>query len=160
MSFTTKRIVSSRDVCSYRSRVAPTFGDEISTTAVLKIQLGVQSRNNLFFIGFNNSHYLIYERKLFLDLTNYSGQMRQQCISWEALFAWQHSVKPPVIWNYFLSSQYCIWYYAWKLSVFGTFIDCSQSPIFSWHRRDIARLTVNGGYLDFQMYRGGGRRGL
>ena len=77
MSFTTKRIVSSRDVRSYRSRVAATFGDEISTTAVLKIQLGVQSRNNLFFIGFNNSHYLIYERKLFLDLTNYSGQMRQ-----------------------------------------------------------------------------------
>ena len=31
---------------------------------------------------------------------------------------------------------------------------CSQSPIFSWDRLDIPRL------LDFQMYRGGGRRGL
>ena len=39
-------------------------------------------------------------------------------------------------------------------------IDCSQSPIFAWDRRDIARFTVNGGHLDFQMYRGGGRRGL
>ena len=33
-----------------------------------------------------------------------------------------------------------------------TTIDCSQSPIFSWDRRDIARLTINGGHLDFQMY--------
>ena len=39
-------------------------------------------------------------------------------------------------------------------------VECPQSPIFSWDRRDIARLTVNGGHLDFQMYRGGGRRGL
>ena len=29
------------------------------------------------------------------------------------------------------------------------YIDCSQSPIFPWDRRDIARLTVNGGHLDF-----------
>ena len=36
----------------------------------------------------------------------------------------------------------------------GQPVDCSQSPIFSWDRRDIARLTVNGGHLDFQMYRG------
>ena len=33
-------------------------------------------------------------------------------------------------------------------------VDCSQSPIFSWDRRDKARLTVNGGHLDFQMYQG------
>ena len=39
-------------------------------------------------------------------------------------------------------------------------LDCSQSPIFSWDRWDIARLTVNDGHLDFQMYRGGGRGGL
>ena len=39
-------------------------------------------------------------------------------------------------------------------------IDGSQSPTFSWDRQDIARLTVNGGHLDFQMYRGSGRRGL
>ena len=39
-------------------------------------------------------------------------------------------------------------------------LDCSQSPIFSWDRRNIARLTVNGGHLDFQMYRVCGRRGL
>ena len=39
-------------------------------------------------------------------------------------------------------------------------IDCSQSPIFPCDRRDRARLTVNGGHLDFQMYRGGGRREL
>ena len=39
-------------------------------------------------------------------------------------------------------------------------IDCSQSPIFPCDRRDRARLTVNGGHLDFQSYRGGGRRGL
>ena len=39
-------------------------------------------------------------------------------------------------------------------------LDCSQSPIFSWDRWDIARLTVNVGHLDFQMYRGSGRRGL
>ena len=38
--------------------------------------------------------------------------------------------------------------------------DCSQSPIFWWDCRDIARLTINGSHLDFQMYRGGGRRGL
>ena len=36
-------------------------------------------------------------------------------------------------------------------------IDCSQSPIFPCDRRDRAR---NGGHLDFQSYRGGGRRGL
>ena len=29
------------------------------------------------------------------------------------------------------------------------YIDCSQSPIFPWDRRDIVRLTVNGGHLDF-----------
>ena len=39
-------------------------------------------------------------------------------------------------------------------------VDCSQSPISPWDRPDIERLSVNGGYLDFQMYRGGGRRGL
>ena len=33
------------------------------------------------------------------------------------------------------------------------------SPIFPSDSRDIARLTVNGGHLDFQMYLGGGRRG-
>ena len=32
-------------------------------------------------------------------------------------------------------------------------IDCSQSPIFPCDRRDRARLTVNGGHLDFQSYR-------
>ena len=32
-------------------------------------------------------------------------------------------------------------------------IDCSQSPIFSWDRRDRARLTINAGHLDFQSYR-------
>ena len=40
------------------------------------------------------------------------------------------------------------------------YLDCSQSPIFSRDRLDIARLTVNDGHLNFQMYRGGGRRGL
>ena len=39
-------------------------------------------------------------------------------------------------------------------------LDCSQAPIFPCDRRDRARLTVNGGHLDFQSYRGGGRRGL
>ena len=39
-------------------------------------------------------------------------------------------------------------------------VDCSQSPIFSSDPRDIARLTVNGCHLHFQMYRGCGRRGL
>ena len=38
-------------------------------------------------------------------------------------------------------------------------IDCSQSPIFPRDHRDIARFTVNCGYFDVQMYRGGGRRG-
>ena len=33
-------------------------------------------------------------------------------------------------------------------------------PYFSGDRRDMARLTINRGHLDFQMYRGGGRRGL
>ena len=33
-------------------------------------------------------------------------------------------------------------------------------PNFFFDRRDIARLTVNGGHLDFQMKRGGGRWGL
>ena len=28
-------------------------------------------------------------------------------------------------------------------------VDCSQSPIFPCDRRDRARLTVNGGHLDF-----------
>ena len=37
-------------------------------------------------------------------------------------------------------------------------IDCSQSPILPWDRRDIARLTMNSGRFDFQMYRGGGCR--
>ena len=32
-------------------------------------------------------------------------------------------------------------------------VDCSQSPIFPCDRRDRARLTVNGGHLDFQSYR-------
>ena len=39
-------------------------------------------------------------------------------------------------------------------------VDCSQSPISPWDRPHIARLTVNGSHLDFQMYRGGERRGL
>ena len=30
-------------------------------------------------------------------------------------------------------------------------IDCSQSPIFPWDRRYIARLTIYGGHLDFQV---------
>ena len=42
----------------------------------------------------------------------------------------------------------------------ANFVDCSQSPIFPCDRRDRARLTINGGHLDFYMYRGGGRRGL
>ena len=45
----------------------------------------------------------------------------------------------------------------WKESLVTSktwLLDCSQSPIFSWDRLDIPRL------LDFQMYRGGGRRGL
>ena len=54
----------------------------------------------------------------------------------------KHKVQKNVSWN----------------SVFS--IDCSQSPIFSWDRWDIARLTVNDGHLDFQMYRGSGRGGL
>ena len=29
-------------------------------------------------------------------------------------------------------------------------VDCSQSPIFQSDRRDRARLTVNGGHLDFK----------
>ena len=29
-------------------------------------------------------------------------------------------------------------------------VDCSQSPIFPSDRRDRARLTVNGGHLDFK----------
>ena len=33
-----------------------------------------------------------------------------------------------------------------------------HGPLF--FRGDIARLTVNGGHLDFQVYRGGERRGL
>ena len=36
------------------------------------------------------------------------------------------------------------------------FIDCSQSFIFPWDRRDIARLTVNGGHHDFKMWEGAG----
>ena len=39
-------------------------------------------------------------------------------------------------------------------------VDCSQSPIFSWDRLDVARLTVNDGHLDFQMYRGGRASGI
>ena len=41
-------------------------------------------------------------------------------------------------------------------------LDCSQSPIFSRDRLDIPRLPrlPRHGYLDFQMYRGGRRRGL
>ena len=30
-----------------------------------------------------------------------------------------------------------------------TLVDCPQSPIFPCDRRDRARLTVNGGHLDF-----------
>ena len=47
----------------------------------------------------------------------------------------------------------------WRI-YFHAQLDCPQSPIFSWDRRGIVRHTVNGGHLDFQMYRGGGRRGL
>ena len=35
----------------------------------------------------------------------------------------------------------------------GLKVDCSQSPIVPCDRRDRARLTVNGGHLDFQSYR-------
>ena len=35
-------------------------------------------------------------------------------------------------------------------------IDCPQSPIFSWDRRDIVRLTVNGGILIFKCTEGAG----
>ena len=44
--------------------------------------------------------------------------------------------------------------------LFLTGLDCSQSPIFPCDRRDRVRLTINGGHLDFQLYRGGGRRGF
>ena len=37
-------------------------------------------------------------------------------------------------------------------------LDRSQFPTFSWDRLDTA--SYRHGYLDFQMYRGGGRRGL
>ena len=52
-----KTFVSSFDVCSYCSRVAASFVDEVSTS--VKIQLGVRSQNNvssinLFFIAFLN----------------------------------------------------------------------------------------------------------
>ena len=47
-----------------------------------------------------------------------------------------------------------------KKTIIAFHIDCSQSPIFPCDRRDRARLTINGGHLDFYMYRGGGRRGL
>ena len=40
------------------------------------------------------------------------------------------------------------------------YLDCSQSPIFSLDRREMALLNVNGRHLDFQMYRGSGRWGL
>ena len=30
-------------------------------------------------------------------------------------------------------------------------IDCSQCPIWPWDRRDITRLTIYGGHLDFQV---------
>ena len=42
----------------------------------------------------------------------------------------------------------------------GKLVDCSQYSIFSWDRRDIARLIVNGGHLDFQMYWLGGSGGI
>ena len=51
-------------------------------------------------------------------------------------------------------------YFKINLIVGHLTIDCSQSPIFSWDCLDIARLTDNGGHLDFQMYWEGGRRGL
>ena len=35
-------------------------------------------------------------------------------------------------------------------------VDCSQSSICPRDHRDIVRLTVNGGLLDFEMYRGAG----
>ena len=35
-------------------------------------------------------------------------------------------------------------------------LDCSQSSIFQQDHRDIVRLTINGGQLDFQMYWGAG----
>ena len=38
----------------------------------------------------------------------------------------------------------------------GRWVDCSQSPILSWDHWDIARLTVNGRNLDFQMCLGKG----
>ena len=50
-----------------------------------------------------------------------------------------------------LEPQRGMWLVSWAM------LDCSQSPIFWWGHRDIARLTVNDCLLDFQMYRGGGR---
>ena len=47
---------------------------------------------------------------------------------------------------------------ALEVPLYLPLIDCSQSPIFSWDRRDIARLTVKCGHLD--LYRGVGRRVL
>ena len=38
-----------------------------------------------------------------------------------------------------------------KVRVIEDSTDSWQSPIFSWDRGDIARLTVNGSHLDFQM---------
>ena len=35
-------------------------------------------------------------------------------------------------------------------------LDCSQSPIFSWDRWNIERLTINGGHLDFKCTEGVG----
>ena len=52
----------------------------------------------------------------------------------------------------------CVSYFLILLT--GLLLDCSQSRIFSRDCRDIVRLTVDGGHLAFQMYRGGGCRVL
>ena len=59
----------------------------------------------------------------------------------------------------------CLWHSIWAISVGKKqnrqnneriTLDCAQSPIFPWDRQDIARLTINCGHLDFQMYLGAG----
>ena len=88
-------------------------------------------------------------------------KLRGNLIYWQRIYVIFSFDFPTGLWLHCRRSFYDIqdWNNArsWMVSMIASnagmlsVIDCSHSPIFPWDRRDIARPTINGGHLDFQI---------
>ena len=90
-----------------------------------------------------------------LSMHHLIGPFRSRGTLSYPLFGWSNCLTPlsaarPALPSFFLHSNI---YDIYLFFLNSSHIDCSQCPIFQWDRRDRARLTINGGHLDFQSYR-------